>query len=326
MNTSGKYPPPTNPNYQNSPPPTKNSQYPPTQPPSQQQFPPTQPTSQYPPTQPPSQQYPPQQYPPQQYPPQQYPPQQYPPQQYPSQQYPPQQFQSQYPPPQYGQQYPPQQYPSQYPPQYPPSQQYPTPGQQYPPGPQQGPKILQQSGQWFTPIYQSITPQEMSQIQAWFGAADRDRSGTVSAMELANLSVGNFPLGFETAAVLIKIFDKDNNGTLDFTEFATLHKFMNKMYGAFLAADQDRSGYLDNREIHNALTNAGFQLSMPTIDAVMQKSGAVPGRGIAFPGFLKICGHLSAVRSIFEWNDVQKTGRVTLTYDQLSHIAIHLLP
>lgn len=132
------------------------------------------------------------------------------------------------------------------------------------------------------------------------------------------------PLGIQTARKFIKVFDKDYSGTVDFNEYVALNQFIYKMTASFYQADQDRSGFLDSREIFNALSSAGFQLQFPTVQAICQKFDNGAGQ-VSADGYIHICAHLAAVRSIFEWNDTQRTGKITLNYDQLSHISTHLL-
>jgi len=166
-------------------------------------------------------------------------------------------------------------------------------------------------------------------MQSWFSSVDTDRSGTISANELALLQFGGRPLGFRTAKKLITVFDKRQMGSVDFPEYASLHQFLNKMQSDFFQADRDRSGFLDPNEIFGALQNAGFQLSLPTVQAICNKFDTTPpGQpklGLAFENFLQVVAHLAAVRSIFEWNDVQKNGRVTFSYDQMAHVTTHLM-
>jgi Ca2+-binding EF-hand superfamily protein len=154
---------------------------------------------------------------------------------------------------------------------------------------------------------------------------DKDRSGSISAVELAQFPFNNKPVGLDLAKYLIKAFDKDYTGNIEFQEFASLHQFMKNMQTAFTTADQDRSGFLDAREIHGAVVQAGFQLSLPTVQAISAKFGT-PQRGVSFDQFLMICSHLAGVRTIFEYNDQQRSGRVTFTMDQLAHITVHVLP
>jgi len=133
----------------------------------------------------------------------------------------------------------------------------------------------------------------------------------------------NQPLSF--SSLLIKVFDRDRSGEIDFNEYVALHQFVMKMQAAFVQADQDRSGFLDSREIFNALTTAGFQLGYQTVQTLCTKYDTNKNGQISLDSFIQVCAHLASVRSIFEWNDQQKTGKVTLTYDQLAHITVHLV-
>jgi len=165
----------------------------------------------------------------------------------------------------------------------------------------------------------------MAALRSWFQSVDRDNSGNISANELATLVVMNRPVGLEAARKLIKVFDKDYSGTVDFNEYVLLNRFINQMQSAFFTADRDRSGFLDSREIFEAVTAAGFQLQYPTIQAICQKYDLNRSGQISADSFIQICAQLAAVRSIFEWNDTQRSGRVNLTYDQLAHITVHLM-
>jgi len=169
-----------------------------------------------------------------------------------------------------------------------------------------------------------IQPQEMQTMQQWFASVDRDRSGSISAQELAQIQFASKPLGISVATKLIKVFDRDHSGSIEFAEYAVLHKFLTLMQNAFFTADKDKSGAIDPNEILTALQQAGFNLSMPTVQAYGRKFDPA-GRGIDFPNFLWICSHLAHCRSIFEWNDQQRRGSITLTYDALCHIAVDLL-
>lgn len=269
--------------------------------------------------------------------------------QYPQQGYP-QQGQTGYPPQNPSSQYPGQQS-SQYPGQNPSSSSpYGQPGQSYPQSqqspygqpqqqygqPQHQPQQQspygqpqQQYGQpqqgWASSYGNNIPQNEMQGLQQWFNSVDIDRSGTITANELAVYPFMGKPLGLETSKKLIKVFDKNYTGNIDFNEYVLLNRFINQMQAAFLQADQDRSGFLDSREIFNAITGAGFQLTYPTIQSICQKYDTMRNGRITVDSFIQICAHLAGVRSIFEWNDTTRSGKVTLTYDQLSHITVHLL-
>jgi len=178
---------------------------------------------------------------------------------------------------------------------------------------------------WAASYYNQVTPQEMQTCRQWFDSVDRDRSGSVSAQELALVQFNGRPLGLGVAQKLIKVFDKDHSGSIDFNEYVALHKFLMTMQTAFFAADQDRSGLIDAREIHTALQQARFSLSLQTVQAITKKFDQT-GRGIDFPTFLFVTAHLAHIRSIFEWNDTRNLGTVSLNFDAFCHIGTDLLP
>eukprot|EP01120_Amphizonella_sp_Union-15-10_P000885 TRINITY_DN1094_c0_g1_i2.p1 TRINITY_DN1094_c0_g1~~TRINITY_DN1094_c0_g1_i2.p1 ORF type:complete len:229 (-),score=29.32 TRINITY_DN1094_c0_g1_i2:36-722(-) len=179
---------------------------------------------------------------------------------------------------------------------------------------------------WYAPYYNQIQGNQgyMQNLQYWFNAVDRDRSGTITAQELAQVQFNQRPLGFPCAVKILRAFDKDNSGTIDFREYVALHGFLQTISNAFLMADRDRSGTLDAYEIYNALVGAGFQLSQPTVSAICRRYSNT-AMGLTFDYFLMAVAHLAIVRSIFEWNDVSRVGRISLTFDQLANITIECL-
>lgn len=186
-----------------------------------------------------------------------------------------------------------------------------------------------------------ISQIEFSNLRAWFDSVDlyvlitsfvffnpsssnRDKSGSVEAHELANLSFDGVPLGIHAAFRLIKVFDKDRNGRIDFWEYCTLHKFVLTIRNAFLIADTDRSGRLAAQEIYTAITQSGFSyLSYNTLMEYLQKYD--PQRiGLAWQDFLMLAAQIAHTRSIFEWNDTDRDGVVHFTLDQLNQVVAFL--
>jgi len=133
------------------------------------------------------------------------------------------------------------------------------------------------------------------------------------------------PLGPQVGKKLVKVFDKDSSGTIDMREYCILHKFLTEMQALFFAADTDRSGTLDEREVFQAITNCGFQVSFPTVAALCKKFDITGRKMYDFSVFLFMVAHLAHCRSIFEWNDTARTGQIALTYDSLCHIGTDLL-
>jgi len=168
---------------------------------------------------------------------------------------------------------------------------------------------------WFSSYFNSIQQQEMIEIQTWFRSVDRDGSGQINANEIAGITFNNVPLGIEVATKLVRIFDKNGSGTIDFYEYAALHKFLASLQTAFFAGDRDRSGRLDAREIHIALNSCGFNASLPAVTGLTTRYNR--GYGLGFQEFLLVCSTIAQARSLFDWKDPQRTGRITITLDQL---------
>jgi len=177
---------------------------------------------------------------------------------------------------------------------------------------------------WYSAYYQQYAQnqQALQTLQYWFNSVDRDRSGSITSVELAQVQFNGRPLGVLCASKMIMAFDRDGSGTIDFREYCALHGFLSQMSNAFLIADRDRSGSLEPNEIFTAITAAGFQLSQPTVITIVRKYNNTGYGGLTFERFLLAMAHLAIVRSIFDWNDTSKVGRVMLTYDQLAHITI----
>lgn len=165
-----------------------------------------------------------------------------------------------------------------------------------------------------------MSQQELAELWRWFQNIDRDRSGTISPVELQNLAFGGRPLGFETAAKLTRVFDRDRSGSIEFSEYATLHKFITSMQTAFAQTDADRSGTLDQQEIVTALRAAGFDLSPAAVAASHRKYNK-HGSGVSFPDFLAMAADIALLRTQFEKFDPSRSGVIQVDLNTLIAIA-----
>jgi len=156
----------------------------------------------------------------------------------------------------------------------------------------------------------------MAELQKWFQSVDRDRSGSITADELANVAIGGVRLGIETAIKLVRIFDVDNNGSIDFREYASLHKFLLSMQSTFAQGDRDRNGRLDSNEIHHALQVGGFKMSYQTCAALHRKYDST-GQGINMGQFIQLVAHVALCKTSFEFKDREKKGYIVLSFDQM---------
>jgi len=171
---------------------------------------------------------------------------------------------------------------------------------------------------WYSAYYSSIQPNQMMELQAWFAAYDRDRSGTITAYELAGLNFGGVPLGMETAKKLIRVFDKNRTGAIDFYEYAATHQFLKQMQTGFSVADRDRNMQLDASEIHAAIVAGGFtDVAFPVVQGFFRKYDVNNAGVIRFEQYLDMCASIALVKSKFSWADQTRSGYVTLNFNQL---------
>lgn len=178
---------------------------------------------------------------------------------------------------------------------------------------------------WYGSFLLGLSPSDIQSLQLWFKSVDKDNSGSIDANELSTLCIdGVSPIGFPLAAKLVKVCDKDRNGSIDFWEYCALHKLLLAARNAFLHADRDRSGTLQGQEIHTALVACGFTYLKYNTVCELLKSYDPHKVGLNIGTFTHLVAHVSHIRSVFEWYDVQNKGTVNFNVDQFSQSVTYL--
>ncbi|KAG9006162.1 hypothetical protein FRB94_012251 [Tulasnella sp. JGI-2019a] len=158
------------------------------------------------------------------------------------------------------------------------------------------------------------------QLWQWFAAVDTDRSGSISPNELQQALVNGdwSPFDLDTVKLLMTIFDTDRSGTVTFNEFSGLWKYIKDWQGVFRHFDQDRSGSIDGRELNQALTQFGFNLSPQLITLLERKydiKASASGTGITFDRFVRCCVVIKQLTESFQRLDTNRSGWVQLNYE-----------
>ncbi|KAK2713187.1 programmed cell death protein 6-like [Artemia franciscana] len=151
-----------------------------------------------------------------------------------------------------------------------------------------------------------------------FQNVDKDRSGSITANELgaALLNGSMSPFNPETIRLMIGMFDRDNNGTINFEEFCSLWKFITDWQNCFKNFDRDNSGTIDVNEFRQALIMFGYRLQESLV-CLMHKKFDRHGRGtIYFDDFIQCCIILQNLTSAFRKKDSDLDGVVTLHYEE----------
>ncbi|GBG71463.1 hypothetical protein CBR_g8880 [Chara braunii] len=84
----------------------------------------------------------------------------------------------------------------------------------------------------------------------------------------------------------------------------------------FLRFDQDRSGFIDARELGEAFRAFGYSISPTLLSLLVRKfdrSGR--GAGIALDNFIECCLIIKGLTDRFKEKDVSLTGSCTLSYE-----------
>ncbi|XP_033117615.1 programmed cell death protein 6-like [Anneissia japonica] len=168
--------------------------------------------------------------------------------------------------------------------------------------------------------HQQQPPPQPGGVDLWgiFQKVDKDRSGAISVNELQQaLSNGTWtPFNPETVRLMIGMFDRDNNGTINFQEFGSLWKYVTDWQAAFRSYDKDNSGSIDKNELKQALTNFGYRLSDRFYDILIRKFDR-SGRGvIAFDDFIQCCVVIQTLTSSFRMYDTNQNGWINISYEQ----------
>ncbi|XP_070574730.1 programmed cell death protein 6-like [Ptychodera flava] len=168
--------------------------------------------------------------------------------------------------------------------------------------------------------YGAPPPQVPDQNFLWgvFQRVDKDRSGHISADELQQaLSNGTWsPFNPETVRLMIGMFDRQHNGTINFQEFGSLWKYITDWQNTFRSYDRDNSGFIDKNELKTALNSFGYRFSDFFYDMLVRKFDR-RGRGdIAFDDFIQCCVVIQTLTSAFRQYDTRMAGQITISYEQ----------
>ncbi|KAL1730227.1 hypothetical protein EV714DRAFT_284263 [Schizophyllum commune] len=164
------------------------------------------------------------------------------------------------------------------------------------------------------------------QLWQWFTAVDTDRSGAISVNELQSALLNGFDL--DTVKMLMNIFDVDRSGTISFTEFAGLWKYISDWQNVFRHFDRDHSGSIDGQELADALSNFGYRLTPQLLQLIEQKyvsapaEGYGPPPGITFDRFVRACVAVKTLTEAFQRADTDHDGWVQVNYEQFMSVSI----
>ncbi|KAK9759496.1 hypothetical protein K7432_017464 [Basidiobolus ranarum] len=167
-------------------------------------------------------------------------------------------------------------------------------------------------------------PSADHRLQAWFQAVDTDKSGDITAEELQhalkNGDWSNFNL--ETVRLMINLFDRDNNGTINFQEFVGLWRYIEDWQRCFLGFDKDRSGFIDSQELQDALRAFGYNLTPQFVSLLIRKYDRRGKGDVSFDNFIQICVTIRSLTESFRRFDTDSDGWILINYEQFLELVL----
>lgn len=210
-----------------------------------------------------------------------------------------------------------------YMPQQPPQQHQPPPGmmQGMPyggqPGYQGGP-----GGQMPPSRPESAADNTKYKLQKIFNGMDKDRDGRLSEEELRGALINGDYTKFnpETVKVMVKMFDRNRNKSIDFEEFVHLWKYLADWRKLFARFDADGNDTISLNEFSDAMRAFGYRLSQDFVRNLFSQyshtSRKTRERVISFDMFVQCCISVKRMTEEFKKFDTDRDGLITLEFEQ----------
>ncbi|XP_073427884.1 peflin [Dendrobates tinctorius] len=192
-------------------------------------------------------------------------------------------------------------------------------------GPGSNPYGAPQQGQYGQRPSSNLPPGVDPEAYNWFHTVDTDRSGYITLKELKQALVNSNWSAFndETCIMMLNMFDRSHSGRIDLFGFSALWTYLQQWKNMFQQFDRDRSGCINQGELHQALSQMGYNLSPQFVLQLMSKysiRSATPG--LQLDRFIQICTQLQSMTEAYREKDTQRAGSVRLSYDDFLTMAV----
>lgn len=163
------------------------------------------------------------------------------------------------------------------------------------------------------------TGQEMSreQLLRLFRDLDKSARGFVTEAQLAQTLVNGDATKFDpvTVNMMVRMFDSDRNGELEFEEFCGLWRFLEKWCDIFNKFDADHSGTISLDEFKAALVSFQYRLSDAFVEFIFHVYDHGHKGVITFDIFMQSCITLKRMTDIFKKYDDDRDGFIIINFE-----------
>nr|CAH7758717.1 unnamed protein product [Callosobruchus chinensis] len=162
------------------------------------------------------------------------------------------------------------------------------------------------------------------EVQQWFQAVDKDKSGQISWEELQSALVNGRGEHFSPICckLMIGMFDKDKTGTIGINEFQMLYTYINQWLTVFRNYDRDQSGSIEEQELSMAFQQMGFRFSEDFIKFLINRADLKNHKQISVDQFITVCVQIQRFTEAFKARDTEMKGVITLGFEEFISIAL----
>lgn len=166
------------------------------------------------------------------------------------------------------------------------------------------------------------------EVQQWFNTIDRDHSGKINAKELQAALFNGQGKHFSEGVchLMINIFDKNRNGTIEAREFQELYHYINNWMNVFHLFDKDDTGFIEEAELSLAVQQMGFRFSPEFFKVVVSKSDTLNHRQISADQFIAFCVQLQRFTEIFRMKDKDQKGLINIGFEDFLKVIFSCSP
>ena len=160
-------------------------------------------------------------------------------------------------------------------------------------------------------------------VAQWFTAVDTNKSGQISIQELQSALVNGDMSHFseEACKLMIKMFDRNQAGTLTITDFAELFKYINQWKATFEGIDKDRNGYIEFNELTQAFQQMGYRFTPTFVQNLLAKYDSRTRR-LTLDNLIVSCIQIKRLTDGFRVRDTAMQGQATMSYEDFIGLAM----
>eukprot|EP00250_Pteridium_aquilinum_P005143 c15282_g1_i1 orf=654-1163(-) len=161
-------------------------------------------------------------------------------------------------------------------------------------------------------------------LRIFFQAVDTDNSGSINEAELQEaLASGNLRFNRPVIAQMIKMYDRDQSGSMSYEEFVSLHKFLSVVQNSFGKHARNRN-FLELNDVYLALQDAGYSLDQPAFYTACQSFDQNKSGKFRLDDYISLCIFLQSARNLFGAFDTRREGRISLDFNQFVYCGANL--